>query len=272
MQTFSADPFAALQCWWQQRALVWALTHRDVVGRYRGSIFGILWSFLNPLFMLSVYTFVFSVVFKARWGANGDSRTDFALNLFAGLIVFNLFSECIVRSAALITQNVNYVKKVVFPIDVLPWVNLCSALFHGSISMLVWILFYICCRGIPPLQGLALPLVIVPLLLLTLGLSWLIASLGVFIRDIPQIVSLVISVLLFLSPVFYPISALPTSFQWVMRLNPLSQTIEQARCLLLQGQFPSALTYGANLMGSLLVAWGGFAWFQKTRRAFADVL
>lgn len=257
---------------WRHRSLLLALAQRDVVGRYRGSVLGILWSFLNPLFMLSVYTFVFSVVFKARWGTYGDTKADFAINLFAGLIVFNLFSECVVRSASLITQNVNYVKKVVFPIEILPCVTLCSALFHGAISLLVWFLFYFYCKGLPLPQACALPLVLTPLLIMTLGLSWLISSLGVFLRDISQVISLVVSVLMFLSPVFYPVSALPESLRWVMRLNPLSETIEGVRGVLLQGQLPNAVVFGAHLVFSLLFAWACFAWFQKSRRAFADVL
>lgn len=272
MRTFSANPLEAVKSLWQHKSLVLALAQRDVVGRYRGSIFGILWSFLNPLFMLMVYTFVFSVVFKARWGAQSDSRADFAINLFAGMIVFNLFSECVGRSASLIAHNANYVKKVVFPIEILPCVNLCSALFHGSISLLVWMLFFVCYRGFPFVEGLALPLVLLPLLILTLGLSWLIASLGVFLRDISQVISLAISVLLFVSPVFYPISAVPGSLQWLMRLNPISESIEQVRGVLLFGQLPNPFIYGAHLAFSLLITWGCFAWFQKSRRAFADVL
>lgn len=249
-----------------------ALIKREVIGRYRGSIFGICWSFFNPLLMLTVYTFVFSMVFKARWGVEGEGRADFAITLFAGLLVFNFFSECISRAPSIITHNSNYVKKVVFPLEILPCVVLGSALFHTLISGGVWLLFYLVFKGLPHPQILLSPLVVLPLVILTLGLSWLLASLGVFIRDITQVISLAITVLLFLSPVFYPISALPEKAQVLMHYNPLAVGIEHVRGVLLAGELPNLSVYCAFLVGSLVVAWGCFAWFQKTRRAFADVI
>ncbi len=249
-----------------------ALVKREVIGRYRGSVLGICWSFFNPLLMLMVYTFVFSMVFKARWGIEGEGKADFAITLFAGLLVFNFFSECISRAPTLITHNSNYVKKVVFPLEILPYVLLGASLFHTLISVFVWVLFYLCCKGLPPIQIVFAPVVVLPLVILTLGLSWLIASLGVFLRDITQIISLVITVLLFLSPVFYPISALPAQAQVLMQYNPIAASIEQVRGVLLYGQLPSVSVYLGHLAFSLLAAWGCFAWFQKTRRAFADVI
>jgi lipopolysaccharide transport system permease protein len=149
MQNFSIAPTEMVNSLWRNRNLVRSLVHREVVGRYRGSFMGILWSFFNPIFMLLVYTFVFSVVFKARWNSGSDSKTEFALVLFAGLLVFNLFSECFNRAPSLILSNVNYVKKVVFPLEILPWVTLGSALFHAAISLIVWFCAYIFFIGIP---------------------------------------------------------------------------------------------------------------------------
>ena len=140
MQDFSASPREMVASFWRNRLLIYSLSKREVIGRYRGSYFGILWSFINPLFMLAIYTFVFSMIFKARWNAESDSRTEYALILFAGLLVFNLFSECITKAPSLIQSNVNYVKKVVFPLEILPWVTLYSALFHGAISLIVWLI------------------------------------------------------------------------------------------------------------------------------------
>lgn len=233
---------------------------------------GILWSFFNPLFMLAVYTFVFSVVFKARWNAQSESKTEFAMVLFSGLIVFNLFSECIGRAPTLITQNSNYVKKVIFPLEILPCISLGSALFHATVSLGVWVLFYLTVAGIPHVTLLALPAVLLPLFLLILGLSWLLSSLGAFLRDLSQIVTLLLSVLMFVSPVFYPISAIPEQYRFILRLNPLTHTIEEVRALLLQGQLPNFLSLSMQFVIYGIFAWVCFAWFQKTRKAFADVV
>jgi lipopolysaccharide transport system permease protein len=272
MQTFKTTPSEAVRSIWTHRSLLYALIKREVVGRYRGSIFGILWSFLNPLLMLGVYSFVFGVVFRARWGSAEESRSDFVIALFAGLVVFNLFSECINRAPALITGNVNYVKRVVFPLEILSCVTLGSALFHTLISLVVWLLCYVVLKGTPHAYVMFAPLALAPLLMLTLGLSWLISSLGVFIRDISQVISLAVSVLLFLSPVFYPISALPTLAQEIMRWNPIALSLEQVRGVLLYGQLPDATIYLSYLVGASIWAWVCFMWFQRSRRAFADVL
>ncbi|MFM0078443.1 ABC transporter permease [Paraburkholderia sediminicola] len=256
----------------RNRALIVALIKREVVGRYRGSFMGILWSFFNPVLMLGVYTFVFSVVFKARWNAGTGSKTEFALVLFAGLIVFNLFSECVSRAPGLVLANVNYVKKVVFPLEILPWVAIGSALFHAVISLGVWLIFYCVFFGLPHLTAIFIPVVVLPLLLFTVGVSWGLASLGVYLRDVTQIISIVITVLMFLSPIFYPASSLPAQYRSLLLLNPLTPVIEQVRDVLVWGKFPDWILFFRYLIAGLIVAWLGFVWFQKTRKGFADVL
>lgn len=249
------------------------MTKREIISRYRGSYLGLLWSFVNPVLMLAVYTFVFSVVFKVRLGQDitGD-RFDFALMLFAGLIVFNLFAECISRAPGLILANVNYVKKVIFPLEILPWVTLGSALFHAGISGLVLVIFLLGIGHTMSWTFLLLPIVILPLLMLIMGLSWLLASIGVFVRDISQFIGLVLTTLLFLSPIFYPASALPESVRNYLFLNPLTFIIEQSRAVILFGQIPDwrgmLIYYGV----AALIAWFGLIWFEKTRKGFADVL
>jgi lipopolysaccharide transport system permease protein len=272
MQNFSISPKEIVTSLWRNRSLLKTLVQREVVGRYRGSFMGILWSFFNPVFMLVIYTFVFSVVFKARWNTNSDSRTEFALVLFAGLIVFNLFAECINRAPGLILSNANYVKKVVFPLEILPWVVLGSAMFHALISIGVWLTAYLIFFGLPHITVLLLPLVILPLLLFIMGLTWALASLGVYLRDVSQFVALLTTVLMFLSPIFYPASALPEGFRHLILLNPLAPAIGQARDVLFWGKGPDLTILTIYLLGSVLVAWIGFAWFQKTRKGFADVL
>ena len=272
MRAFSASPKEMLASLWRNRELIRALAKRDVLGRYRGSVMGLMWSFFNPLFMLAVYTFVFSEVFKARWTAASDSKTEFALVLFAGLIAFNLFAECINRAPGLILSNVNYVKKVVFPLEILPFVSLTAALFHSAISLGVWLLAYIVFFGVPHATVLYLPLIVLPFLLFIMGLSWALASLGVFLRDVSQFIGVLTTVLMFLSPIFYPATALPEAYRYLLYVNPLTVVIEQVRDVLFWGRAPDLFMLGLYWAATSIIAWLGFAWFQKTRKGFADVL
>jgi lipopolysaccharide transport system permease protein len=272
MQSFSASPREMLASLWRNRNLIKTLIEREVIGRYRGSFMGILWSVLNPIFMLAVYTFVFSVVFKARWSGGGESKTEFALVLFAGLIVFNLFSECINRAPALILSNINYVKKVVFPLEILPWVSLGSAIFHSCISLIVWIIAYFCIFGLPHITILLIPLIALPLILFIMGLSWALASLGVYLRDVSQFIGIMTTILMFLSPIFFPTSALPEQYRHLLLLNPLTPVIEQTRDVLYWGKSPDIWILCLYSMAAAIIAWLGFCWFQKTRKGFADVL
>jgi lipopolysaccharide transport system permease protein len=263
-------PFTSL---WRHRELVWQMAKREVVGRYRGSVIGIAWSFFTPLLMLLVYTFVFSVVFKARWGVGGDeSRASFAVVLFVGMIVHGLFAEVVSRAPGLILGNVSYVKRVVFPLEVLPWIAMGSAVFHACISLTALVLAQLFLVHQVPWTALLLPVVAIPLILGTMGLAWFLASLGVFLRDVGQAIGMFTTVLLFLSPVFYPVAILPEQFQRWMYLNPLTFIIEEARKLLLYGQAPDWEGCALYLAGSVAVAWAGFWWFQRSRNGFADVL
>lgn len=272
MHNYSSSPREIAASVWRNRQLLKSLIKREVVGRYRGSMMGMAWSFFNPLLMLTIYTFVFSVVFKARWSAGSDSKTEFALVLFAGLLVFNFFAECIGRAPGVILANVNYVKKVVFPLEILPWVSLGAALFHMLISFGVWLTFYLIFFGIPHPTLLLFPLILLPLILMVMGFSWILASLGVFLRDVGQIIGLVVTVLMFLTPIFYPLSAIPKKYHLFIYMNPMTIVVEQARGAMIWGQAPDFGLYIGYLCVSLLVAILGFAWFQKTRSGFADVL
>lgn len=257
---------------WRHRALLGAMIHREVSGRYKGSMLGLLWSFFMPVLMLAVYTFIFSVVFQTRWSAQSHSRAEFALILFAGLLVFNLFAECINRSPGLVVSNANYVKKVVFPLDILPLVTLGSAFFHLLVGLLVWLLFYFVLFGKLAATMLLLPVVLLPLMLLTLGLSWFIAATGVFVRDLAQVTTVAVSTLLFMSPIFFPLSVLPEPYRTWLMFNPLSPAIEMTRDVLVWHKTPDWWLLGRYYLLALATAWGGFAWFQKTRKGFADVL
>jgi lipopolysaccharide transport system permease protein len=273
----SADPRQIIASPLRHRDLITQLTVRDVIGRYRGSVMGIVWSLANPILMLAVYTFVFSVVFGARWGSGADveapgGRVMFALNVFAGMIVQTLFAECVNRAPALLLAHTNFVKKVVFPLEILPWMIMGSALFHALISMAVLLAGLCLAQHYLPWTVLLLPLSLVPLIFFTMGVSWFLASLGVFVRDVAYTTALATTVLMFMSPVFYPITAVPAQFRVYLYLNPLTWFVEQTRGLLVGGTLPSAEAFVVTWAGAFITAWLGFAWFQKTRRGFADVL
>ncbi|MBC7126082.1 MAG: ABC transporter permease [Bacteroidales bacterium] len=272
MRSFPATPKEMVASLWRHRQLIYASAKREVLGRYRGSALGLLWSFFNPLFMLTVYTFVFSVVFQARWGSGTGSKTEFALLLFAGLIIFNLFSECFMRAPSIILSNPNYVKKVVFPLEILPFVVLLSALYHALISLGVWFIAYTVLFGVPYKTIFFLPLIILPFCFFIMGISWILASLGVFLRDVSQFIAILTTVLLFLSPIFYPATALPEFYRNFIYLNPLTTVIEQTRGTLFWGEMPNFIITLCYWLATALFAWIGFAWFQKTRKGFADVL
>lgn len=241
--------------------------------RYRGSILGLAWSFLTPLLMLGVYTFVFAVVFEARWGITESPRkSEYAMFMFVGLIVHGIFAECVNRSPTLIVSNTNYVKKMIFPLQILPVVTVCVALIHAVISVAVLLLAKMALGMMPSWHLLLLPLVVLPLVLFTLGLSWFLAAVGVFIRDIGQMTTLITAVLLFLSPVFYPVSAISGPQRILLYVNPLTYVIEQARDVVLLGRVPDWRITCIGIVIGALTAMVGYWWFQKTRKGFADVV
>jgi lipopolysaccharide transport system permease protein len=268
-----ASPWRLIVHFAERRELIWQFTLREVQGRYRGSYLGILWALITPLFMLIVYTFVFSVIFGAKWtGSESESFMDFALILFSGMIAFNVFSDCVTRAPTLIIGNPNYVKKVVFPLEILPMSVLGSAVIHSLMSLGIVLVGLLLSTGKLYWTLLYLPLVYLPLAALTLGISWLLASLGVFIRDIGNFIGVVITLLFFLTPIIYPISAVPEFLRPVFQLNPLSVIVEDFRRVVMWGQPPDWPWLGGVILLSGLVMLGGYMWFMKIKRAFADVV
>jgi len=268
-----SSPKALIRSIWMHRHLIQQMIWREVLSRYKGSMFGLGWSLFNPLIMLAVYTFVFSVAFKARWSIDAsESNTDFALILFIGLIVHSLFAEVLNRAPGIILNNTNYVKTVVFPLEILTFVSLGAALFHTIISFLVLLFAFTLLNGLPNWTAIyALP-TLLPLLPLTLGIGWLLSSLGVYLRDVGQITGIITTILLFLSPVFYPVTALPEAYQSVLYINPITLPIEQTRAVVIFGQTPDWMGLAIYTAISIMLCWIGFWWFQKTRKGFADVI
>lgn len=252
--------------------LIYQLTKREIAGRYKGSMLGILWSFINPLLMLVVYTVFFSVILKIKWGESGESQTDFAMLLFVGLIVYGFIAECINRAPGLVVGNVNYVKKVVFPIAVLPVVSCGAAFFHWFIGMIVLMLaLLVTGHGVVSTTPLIF-LVMVPLVLYALGIGWFLASIGVFLRDLSQIVGVITQALMFMSPVFFSIEKIPESYRALFLANPLTVIIGQARAVLIFGQGLDWIALVVQICSASVVCAIGYIWFYLTKRGFADVL
>ena len=262
-------PFDA---WTRHRSLTWEMTKRDVLGRYRGASFGLLWSLISPFFMLLIYTLAFGYLLKSRWPGTTGNTADFSMLLFIGLIVHGFFAECMSRAPALIVSSPNLVKRIVFPLQVLPWMVVLSALFHAIANLLVYAAINLALRGelVPTLP--LLPLVLLPLALVTLGVGWLLSSLSVFLRDIGQVTGLLATAMLFLSSAILPVDAVPESYRWVFRLNPLTFIIDQAREVAFWGRMPDWSGLGLYTILALGFAYLGYAVFQKTRKGFADVL
>jgi len=267
------SPLGLRRALWSMRGLAAKLIRRDVESRYRGSALGLLWAFVNPLALLVIYTFVFGVVFQSRWPQTHREGLDsFALSLFCGFIPFNVLSECAVRSPTSILAVPAYVKRVVFPVELLPLSVVGSALVHAFVSLGLLIGASLLTVGGVPWTAILVPLVLLPLVCLSLGIAWFLASLGVFVRDLTQGITLVMQIVLFATPIFYPLESLPARFRPFVALSPLTWVVENLRRTALWGAPPEwwGLALWSVTAGALMIL--GYAWFMKTKRAFADVL
>lgn len=267
-----ASPFPMFASAWRHRTLIARLGIREVQSRYRGTVLGLAWALGVPLATLAVYLFVFGNVFSAKWDGGSGSKAEYALILFTGLIAFNLIAECANRAPGLMLENAGYIKRVVFPLEVLPWVCLGAALFHAALSGVVLLGCYYAFLGSPPLSALFLPLAILPLVFWSLGLLWFFSSLGVYLRDLRPLVHVATTLLLFLCPVLYPVSAVKGGARILLWLNPLTYVLEDLRQILFLGKAPPWPSSLASLSLSLVAAWLGYCWFMKTKTGFADVV
>jgi lipopolysaccharide transport system permease protein len=254
------------------RGLVYQLTRRNIQIRFRGTALGILWSLVTPILMLVIYTFVFGTILKVRWIQQQGGNLEFATILFSGLIVHAYFSECLQQSVDLITSNRQYVKKVVFPLTSLAWVAVLTPLFQATISTAVLLLYLLLTQHMLPLTLIVVPFLFLPLMLIALGVSWIVAATSVYLRDISQMIGLIILVLLFVSPVFYERSSLPEVLQPLLYLNPITWIVEQMRGAILWGEWPDLLGYIKYSIVAFFIAWFGVVWFQRLRPGFADVV
>jgi lipopolysaccharide transport system permease protein len=252
-------------------ALLWELVKREVLGRYRGASFGMLWSFLSPFLMLGVYTLAFGYVLKSRW-PHASSPSDFALLLYIGLITHGFFAECLNRAPSLVVGNPNYVKKVIFPLNLMVWSLLGGTFFQLLVNTLVLAVLMLALHGSVPLTFVLLPVVLLPLALAAAGVVWLLAALGVYLRDIGQVMPVITTALMFLSSAIVPLQNLPQEIRRWFMLNPLTFIIDQARAVAYWGQLPDWRGFGEYALGALAALYLGYAVFNKLKRGFADVL
>jgi lipopolysaccharide transport system permease protein len=268
-----ANPVGLVRHLWAYRELIKQFTWRQVMQQYKGSYLGILWSFAVPLALLFVYTFVFSVIFRSRWaGAAASDHFSFALVLFAGLIVFNIFSEATLAAPTLVVNNPNYVKKVVFPLEVLSVSHLAAVVINSLFSVVILLIGTLIIQRSIPWTLILLPVVYLPLVLFCLGLSWFLASLGVFVRDIRYLLEVGVRMLLFLTPIFYPPSAVPAQLRFILYLNPLTLMVDHFRQVILFGQIPNWVEFGLLTSVTLVVCLLGYVWFMKSKKTFADII
>jgi lipopolysaccharide transport system permease protein len=252
--------------------LISQLVRREFAQRYRGSVLGVLWAFVTPLLMVMVYTFVFTVVFPTRWGAADVVETNFVVIYLVGATIHGLFAEAVGRAPTLIVAQANYVKKVVFPLEILPIVVVAGALITATIGFVIAVLLNLVLAHTIQWTAICLPLILIPYLVLLLGMVLLISALGVYLRDLGQAMSVIITLMLFLTPVFYPITAVPERFRTYLYLNPLTFVVEQAREVMLFGRLPNWSTLAVYTLCSLAFCWFGLFVFQRARGGFADVL
>lgn len=254
------------------RSLIAELTRREIHGKYRGASFGMLWALISPFLMLAVYSLAFGNILKSRWPQTGQGAHSFALILFVGLIVHGFFGECITRAPQLVTQNPNYVKRVVFPLEVLPWPMVLSALFNLFTNLAAFIVLQVAVDHRFVWQIVLFPVAIAPLVILALGVSWWLAALGVYFRDIGQVTSVMVTALLFTSTAIMPLSAVSPGVRWMFNLNPLSYIIDQSRGVALWGQLPDWLGLTTYALFALAFTYLGYWTFMVTKRGFADVI
>jgi lipopolysaccharide transport system permease protein len=261
-------PFTSI---WRNRSLIASISRRDVSSRYRGSFGDVLWTVLNPLLLMATYFFVFGIVLKARFG-DDQSKTAFAFYFLAGMLPWLAFSEAIGRAPNGIVENRVLVKKVVFPVEILPVTQVISGLITQAFAAAIFIIALLIFRGwVPPSIG-WLPALLVPQLLFTLGLAWFLSATGVYLRDIGQIIGFVLTLWFFLTPICYPEALLPAGAKDILTKNPIYVLVRGYRAIFLDGQAPPLGALWKLWIVSAVAFLAGYAWFHKLRKSFADVI
>lgn len=255
----------------QRRDLVLSLAKQGLVARYKGSVLGLLWALVTPAVMIGIFTFIFAGIFGARFGAS-TTKWDYALYLFCGLLPWTMFQESIQQSSTTIVTHANLVKRVVFPLETLPVAQTLSALANQLFGTVALLLAIILIRHDIHLTVLWFPVVLISQLILTIGSAWLIASLGVFLRDMSQGIGLVLMVWMYLTPIIYPETIVPQNLRWVIELNPFTALVRSYRRILMDNAAPDWTGLGYFTLIAVGVFLFGYWWFARTRKNFADVI
>jgi lipopolysaccharide transport system permease protein len=255
------------------RFILRSLIRNEILSRYSKTILGVVWSMINPLVMIVIYSFVFGVIFEVRFGrAAGTTEVPYGIVLFSGLLLHVFMAETLLRAQSVILDNPNYVKRVIFPLEILPIGILIANVIQAGIALGVLVIVILIAGFSIPVTALLLPIVWAPLMLVTLGLAMMVASLGVFVRDIGQVLGFMMTILMFASSILFPADMLPEAIRPWLLLNPLTIIVDQTRAVLLWGEMPNWRLLGYYSVVSVIVAWGGCWWFLRTRRGFADVM
>lgn len=250
--------------------LVFNLSKRDIESKYKGTNLGIIWALLNPIIMLSIYSFIFGFVFKAKWGVNTDG--NYTLIMFTGLLVHAFMAECIGKATTIYVNNVSYVKKVLFPLEALCWVTVLGALFQLVMGCVVYAVFCVISHQSVGFLALLFPIILAPLIFIAYSISLFLSSLGVYVRDMGQIIAVFIAIMLFMSPVFYPITAVPPEYRLFIYLNPITFIVESLRSVILFNKMFDLKGYLIYWGISIVMYFAAVSWFNKVKKGFSDVL
>ena len=255
----------------RHRRLILSMARREMAARYRGSVGDVAWTILHPLLLMLTYFFVFGIVLRSRLGGD-ESRSGFVLYFLAGMLPWLPFSEAVGRAPAIILEHRNFVKKLLFPIETLSVSQAVAALATEGFALLIFLVLLFAMRGAVPVTLLWLPALVIPQFLITVGVSWFLAALGVYLRDLGQIIGFLLTLVFFLTPICYPESALPDAARPILDKNPMYILVQAYRAILLEARAPALLPLAALWAFSIAACVGGAAWFQKLRRSFADVI
>ena len=266
---FPAGMFRSI---WRHRHLASLLIARNVEASFRGSVLGKLWTALVPLLRLAIYTTVLGLILKVRWPGHHNTSLETGLLYFVGLTFYDVFMEAIASAPNLMADNVNFVKKVVFPLEILPCTTVGAALVRLGVTSAILLLFFVIIRGVPPLAAISIPLVVAPFALIVLGAVWFLSALGAYVRDLRQLTGVLALVMMYLSPIFFPLTMVPAAARGFFYLNPLAFAIESTRNALFAGQWPVWWALLAYAGAAWLFAALGYRWFMRTKSGFADVL
>jgi lipopolysaccharide transport system permease protein len=268
------SPVGLVRNLWHYRDLARQFAARDVAIRHKGTLLGAAWTVVNPLLTLAVYTFLFTVIFPSRWEPLGTAgpKADFAVRFWCGYVVYTIFADVANRAPGLVLDRPNLVRKVVFPLEILAVATVLSSLVYGAIGLVLLLIAAPLVTGALSPTLWAFPAVLPALCMVSLGAAWFLSALGVYIRDTRQVVPVVMQLLFFVTPVFYPIERVPDGFQPVLRANPFTTLVEASRDTLLAGRLPDWTALGLVTLAAFLVMQAGYAWFMRTKRGFADVI